>query len=100
MKESYEEEIADHFGLNPDAGFGDKSGVATERGTGRPAIELRNPNFRVPTLVLSGGRQHVAPRKRRAVQRHGGVAEPAHVWKLQTREPGDLVGIHTEHHRC
>jgi hypothetical protein len=54
MKESYEEDLADHFGLNPYAGFGDKPGVASERGTGRPATELRNPKFRVPTLSCQG----------------------------------------------
>jgi hypothetical protein len=54
MKESYEEDLADHFGLNPYAGFGDKPGVASVRGTGRPATELRNPKFRVPTLCCQG----------------------------------------------
>jgi hypothetical protein len=50
MKESYEEELAIHFGLDPYAEAGNSLGVASARGTGRPAIELRNPHFRVPTL--------------------------------------------------
>lgn len=49
MKASYEEDFADHFGLNPYAEVGDHLGVASVQGTVRPATELRNPNFRVPT---------------------------------------------------
>jgi hypothetical protein len=50
MKESYEEELAIHFGLGPYADVGDNVGVASARGKDRPAIELRNHPFRVPTL--------------------------------------------------
>ena len=42
MKESYEEDVANHFGLKPYAEVGNNLGVASERGTGRQAIELRN----------------------------------------------------------
>ncbi len=50
MQESYAEGPASHCGLGPYAGDGNIVGVASARGTGRPAIELRNHNFRVPTL--------------------------------------------------
>ena len=50
MKESYEEGLASHLGLEPYADDGNVMGVASVRGTGRPAIELRNLNFRAPTL--------------------------------------------------
>jgi len=50
MKESYGEDLASHSGLGPYAGGGDAAGVASARGTGRPAIELRNQAFRAPTL--------------------------------------------------
>jgi len=50
MKESYEEDLASHFGLKLYADDGNAMGVASARGTGRPAIELRNLNFRAPTL--------------------------------------------------
>ena len=50
MKESYAEDLASHSGLEPYAGNGNAAGVALARGTGRPAIELRNPKIRVPTL--------------------------------------------------
>lgn len=42
MKESYEKDLASHLGLDPYAGHGNVAGVASARGTGRPAIELRN----------------------------------------------------------
>jgi hypothetical protein len=50
MKESYGEDLASHSGLEPYADYGNAVGVASARGTGRPAIELRNQSFRVPTL--------------------------------------------------
>lgn len=50
MKESYEEGVASNLGLEPYADDGNVMGVASARGTGRPAIELRNQNFRAPTL--------------------------------------------------
>ena len=50
MRESYEEGVASHLGLDPYADDGNVMGVASARGTGRPAIELRNQNFRAPTL--------------------------------------------------
>ena len=45
MKESYGEDLASHSGLEPYAGDGDIAGVASVRGKGRPAIELRNHHF-------------------------------------------------------
>ena len=50
MQESYAEGLANHCGLEPYAGDGNIPGVASARGTGRPAMELRNQTFRVPTL--------------------------------------------------
>ena len=49
MKESYEEYLASHLGLDPYAGDGNIPGVASARGTGRPGIQLRNHLFRAPT---------------------------------------------------
>lgn len=54
MRESYEKELARHLGLDPYADRGNALGVASVRGTGRPAIELRNQRFRVPTLCSEG----------------------------------------------
>ena len=50
MQESYGEDLASHPGLEPYADCGNAVGVASVQGTGRPAIELRNHTFRVPTL--------------------------------------------------
>ena len=48
MKESYGEDLAHRTGLESYAEDGDILGVASMRGTGRPAIELRNQAFRAP----------------------------------------------------
>lgn len=60
MKESYGEVLASHSGLEPYADDGNVVGVASARGTGRPAIELRNPPFRAPTPLgdLEGNTPH------------------------------------------
>ena len=50
MRESYGEDLASHSDLEPYADHGNVVGVASARGTGRPAIELRNQSSRVPTL--------------------------------------------------
>jgi hypothetical protein len=74
MKESYGEDLANHTGLKPYAEGGDILGVASVRGTGRPAIELRNQSFRASTLLCQGednmhaaalARQYAARRSRR-----------------------------------
>jgi hypothetical protein len=78
MKESYEKDLASHLGLESYAGDGNIPGVASVRGTDRPAIELRNQNFRVLTLWwLWKATRDIALRQ--VVSRHGGVVEPEHV---------------------
>lgn len=54
MKESYGEDLANYTGLNPYAEGGNILGVASVRGTSRPAhpegTRLRNHDFRASTL--------------------------------------------------
>jgi len=52
MRESYEEDLANHFGLKPYAEVGNNLGVASERGTGRQAIELRNVHLSCADRLL------------------------------------------------
>jgi hypothetical protein len=54
MKESSGEGPASRPGLEPYAGHGHTAGVASARGSGRPAVELRNHPFRVPTVWWLG----------------------------------------------
>ena len=54
MNESCEEGLAAHLDLDPYADAGDGVGVASGGGTGRPAIEFRNLQCRVPTLLCDG----------------------------------------------
>jgi hypothetical protein len=49
MKDVVRVRSSQSLGPNPYAGSGDTSGVAWGTGTCRPAIELRNQPFRVPT---------------------------------------------------
>jgi hypothetical protein len=50
MKEVVRVRSSQPLGPEPYAGSGDTLGVAWGKGTCRPAIELRNQPFRVPTL--------------------------------------------------
>lgn len=54
MKEPHEKGVANRLG--PESGVGDRevSGEAKDRGTRRPAMELRNHHFGVPTRSCQG----------------------------------------------
>ncbi len=54
MKEPYGKGLASHLGPESYADYGNIVGVAWTRGTRRPAMELRNHSFRVPTLYCHG----------------------------------------------
>ena len=54
MKEPYGKGLASRPGPDSYAGHGNMAGVAWTRGKRRPAIELRNHHFRVPTLLCHG----------------------------------------------
>ena len=54
MKDVARVRTSQPLGPEPYAGGGDTPGVAWGRGTCRPAIELRNQPFRVPTLSNHG----------------------------------------------
>ena len=54
MQEPHSEGVANHADLESCAGDGDIAGEALDRGTGGPAIEPRNPEFRAPTLWTEG----------------------------------------------
>ena len=60
MRESYGEDLASHLDLEPYADVGNGVGVASARGTDRPAIELRNHlHVSCADPVALWGRQHV-----------------------------------------
>lgn len=64
MRESCEEGLATHLDLDPYADDGNSVGVASGRGTGRPAMELRNlMNVSCADLVTLWGRQHADSRQ-------------------------------------
>ncbi len=62
---------------------------SVDRGTHRPAIELRNQVLWGADAVKLCGRPHRTGRYRRAKFGLHAVEDPEHVWKLLAREPGD-----------
>ena len=93
MKASYVESLANCYGLHRRCGRGNDSVLSVRQGgKRRPAIELRNLNFRVPTWSLYGEGE-IAPF---ALGESGADAaesrEPVHAWKSQSREPGAPIG--------
>ena len=90
MKESCSEVLARYAGPESYADHGNVVGVATAGVHPGQMIELRNdyldPVCRHTRLT---GRPHRNDRYGKIIAGHGGVKEPWHGWKLQTREPGD-----------
>ena len=92
MRESYSEILARYADPESYAGDGNIAGVATAGVPAGPEIELRYPAIpRADTVQLSG-RQHRSERFGKLALERGGVEGLEHVWKLQTREPGDPRG--------
>jgi hypothetical protein len=91
MKESYSEVLARHTGPESYADGGNAMGVATAGVHLGPANESRNVHRFVCRPSRAWGRQHPVDRQGEGDRGHGGICEPGHGWKLQTREPGDPV---------
>ena len=66
MQESYEKDLADHFGLNSYADGGNVVGVASGRGTGRLWLLNSESSFSCADLVVARGRRVVKDQYRRA----------------------------------
>ncbi len=71
MKESYKEDLANHFGHESYADGGNAMG-----GIRRQDIELRSSPIPSADTVVSAGRQHVPLRYWQAMKWLGGVEEP------------------------
>ncbi len=93
MKESYDEELAIHIGLDPYADDGNVVGVASARGTGRLGILSSEILIFVCRPCPVMGKTTRLAASWRAAKRHGGVVDPQHVRKLQTREPGGPISF-------
>jgi hypothetical protein len=91
MKESYSEILARYAGPESYAGGGNTEGVATTGVHAGPEIELRYPAIpRAQTVQLVEGNIEASAIGKLVLER-GGVEGLEHVWKLQTREPGDPI---------
>ena len=89
MKESYSETLARYAGPESYADDGNIVGVVTAGVRPGPEIELRKQAVPMCRHSLARGRQHQPGRYWRDLVGRGGVEDPEHGWKLQTREPGD-----------
>ena len=93
MQVSYEESIANYFGLRRRCGKRNRPVLSVRYGgQHRPAIELRNRDFRVPTTSLHGVGHIWVSASGKDTQDAAESLEPEHVWKSQTREPGEPFG--------
>ena len=92
MKESYSEIVAEYAGPESYADSGNIVGVATARVHAGPEIELRYQAIPCAHTVrlVEGNIESIATGK--IGLGRGGVKGLEHVWKLQTREPGDPIG--------
>lgn len=89
MKASYDEELAIHNGLAQYADDGNVVGAASVRGTdGLGILSSEILTFVRRPCPVKGKTTRLGPLWR-VSKWHGGVVEPKHVWKLQTREPVD-----------
>ena len=99
MKVSYEENLANYFGLQGRGGLHTEIvlSVRAKGNAGQPLSSRPKHMNRAPLScadpVLTGRRQHRSDRNWRDRCGHGGVPEPVHAWTFQTREPGDPVGF-------
>lgn len=92
MKESYSEILAQCAGPESYADGGNIVGVATAGVHAGPEIELRYQAVsRAHTVKLVEGNIEPVVNGETGLER-GGVEGLVHVWKLQTREPGDPIG--------
>ena len=102
MHESYSEILARYAGPESYAGGGNTAGVATAGVHAGPEIELRHQAIsRAHTVKLVEGNIESIDTGKIDFGR-GGVEGLEHVWKLQTREPGDPIGSlsHAATARC
>ena len=96
MKESYSEIVARYAGPESYADDGNIVGVVTAGVHPGPEIELRKQAVPLCRHPLARGRQHQPSRYRQDLVGRGGVEDPVHAWKLQTREPGDPVSFRSD----
>ena len=94
MQESYEEDLASHFGHPRRAGVGNDFRRSVRRGgkrrLGHGAPKSNNFAGRSCSIVEKA----TTPTPlRRGGGVCGGVEDPEHAWKFQTREPGEPSGV-------
>ncbi len=89
MQEPYRKGVAHHPDPESCAGGRKGAGEALTGAHAGRATELRNHSLGVPTSSRNGEGHTNHSDMRELLERHPGVEEPRHVWKLRARKPGD-----------
>jgi hypothetical protein len=93
MKESYKEDLANHFGLEPYAVDGNIRGVASVRGN---AGQLLSSEILTLACRSYPVREKATSSPLLMARWMTGAAEslePVHAWTFQAREPGDPISF-------
>ena len=93
MKESYKEELANHFGLEPYAVDGNIGGVASARGNVGQLLSSEITNFVCRSCPVREKAKSSSPQTARWLTNAAESLEPVHAWTFQAREPGDPIGF-------
>ena len=93
MKESYKEDLANHFGLEPNAVDGNIGGVASARGNVGQLLSSEITNFVCRSCPVREKAKLSSPLTARWMTDAAESEEPVHAWTFQAREPGDPIGF-------
>ena len=93
MQESYKEDLANHFGLEPYAVGGNIGGVASARGNAGQLLSSEITNFACRSCPDREKATSSPPLLARWTTDAAESREPVHAWTFQAREPGDPIGF-------
>jgi hypothetical protein len=93
MKESYREDLANHFGLEPYAAGGNIGGVASVRGNAGQLLSSEILTFVCRSYPVREKATSSRPLLARLMTDAAESSEPVHAWTFQAREPGDPINI-------
>ena len=99
MKESYKEDFANHFGLEPYAGDGNFAGVASARGSVGQLLSSDIFTFACRSYPVREKATPSPPLPARWTTDAAESIEPAHARTFQAREPGSPFGFFIERWR-
>ncbi len=93
MKESYKEDLANHFGLEPYAADGNIGGVASARGNAGQLLSSEIITLACRSCPDLEKATSSPPSVARWMTDAAESTEPVHAWTFQAREPGDPISF-------